>query len=83
MRFCAAIIALLLVGCVPIHRDGKTYHLVIGLGVVRVSETNQVTVVKASTLGLYAGDGRLNLGASSIYSARVPTNANVVLEVTK
>jgi hypothetical protein len=70
-------------GCVPIQRNGAKYYVILGAGVIRVTQTNQVTVVKADSLGLYAGDGRMNFGYSSIYSARVPTNANVLLEVTK
>lgn len=77
------LLLILLSGCVPIHHNGKTYHLVIGLGVVRTSETNGITVVKASSAGVYAGDGHFSLGLSSIYTARVPTNANAVLEITK
>lgn len=74
---------LMTTGCVPIRHDGAKYYLILGAGVVRVTQTNQVTVVKAESLGLYAGDGRANFGYSSIYSARVPTNASVLLEVTK
>jgi hypothetical protein len=71
----------LVTGCVPITRNGKTYHLVLGVGVIRVSQTNEVTVVRANSLGIYGGDGRFNVGLSSVYSAHIPTNANVVLEV--
>jgi len=74
---------LLLAGCVPFQYHGQSYHLILGAGLVRVTETNQVTVVKSQSLGLYVGDGRANLGLSQVYEAKVPTNANVVLEVTK
>lgn len=83
MRIFLCLVLVLMAGCIPVRRNGKTYYVVIGAGIVRVSQTNEVTVVKATTVGVYAGDGRLNIGASSIYSARVPTNANVILEVTK
>jgi hypothetical protein len=83
MKVLLCLVIVLLAGCVPIRHGGKTYYVILGAGVVRVSRTNDVTVVKATSLGIYAGDGRFNVGASSIYAARVPTNANVVLEVTK
>lgn len=79
----AMCLVLLTVGCVPIHRNGATYYVILGAGVMRVTQTNQVSVVKAETLGIYAGDGRVNVGLSAVYSARIPTNANVILEVTK
>jgi hypothetical protein len=85
MKRCLILVglSLALVGCVPIRHNGKTYHLVLGFGIVRVSQTNEITVVKTTALGAYAGDGRFNLGWSSIYCARVPTNANAILEITK
>lgn len=82
MATCSALL-MIATGCFPIRHGGKTYHVILGAGVIRVSQTNEVTVVKATSLGVYAGDGRVNIGVSSIYSARVPTNANLILEVTK
>lgn len=70
-------------GCVPFHYHGQSYHLILGAGLIRVSDTNQVTVVKSQSLGLYVGDGRANLGLSQVYQAKVPTNANVLIEITK
>lgn len=81
MKTVLCIILVLLTGCVPIRHAGKTYYVILGAGVIRVSQTNAVTVVKATSLGVYAGDGQFDVGASSVYSARVPTNAQVVLEV--
>jgi len=81
MKIALCLILVLFTGCVPIWHNGKTYYAIVGLGVIRVSQTNSVTVVKATSLGVYAGDGRVNIGASSVYCARVPTNAQVVLEV--
>jgi hypothetical protein len=75
------LLVVVLTGCVPLAYHGKTYHLVLGVGVFHVEQSNQVTVVTAKTFGLYAGDSRLNLGLASIYSARVPTNVNVLLEI--
>ena len=74
-----SVLAVLFVsGCVPV---GKNTHIILGLGLFHVEQTNEVTVVRAKSLGLYAGDGRLNAGMSSIYSAHVPTNAEVILEI--
>lgn len=83
-KLCLALCAVfLMTGCIPFERNGSKYYLVLGAGMFRVTQTNQVSVVKAETLGVYAGDGRVNVGLSTVYSARVPTNANVLLEVTK
>jgi hypothetical protein len=75
------LILVALTGCVPVRIKGKTIHVVLGFGIFAVSQTNRVTVVNATSVGLYAGDGRVNIGISKLYSARVPTNANVVLEI--
>ena len=69
---------LALTGCVPL---GNKTHLVLGFGVFRVQDTNQVTVVRANTLGVHAGAGRLNVGLSSVMTASVPTNSNTILEI--
>ena len=81
MKMTLCLLLVLLTGCVPIRHNGKTYYVIVGAGIIRVSQTNAVTIVRARSLGLYAGDGQANLGLSSIYSARVPTNANVVLDI--
>lgn len=83
MKALILVFPLLLAGCVPFHYHGQSYHLILGAGLIRVSETNQVTIVKSESLGLYVGDGRANLGLSQVYEAKVPPNANVILEVTK
>ena len=81
MKLVLCVILALMTGCVPIRHAGKTYYAILGVGVIRVSQTNDVTVVKATSLGVYVGDGRVDVGLSSVYQARVPTNAQVVLEV--
>lgn len=83
MKSLILLMPLLFAGCVPFHYHGQSYTLILGAGLVRVSNTNQVTVVKSEALGLYVGDGRANLGLSQVYQAKVPTNANVIIEVTK
>jgi len=78
MKKLLPLVLLALTGCVPL---GKSTHLVLGLGVFRVNNTNQVTVVKANTLGVYAGSGRLNAGLSSVVTAHIPINSNTILEI--
>jgi hypothetical protein len=78
MRFIVAVLAGCLVGCVPV---GRNAHLVLGLGVFRVGQTNQVTVVKASTLGVHLGDHRMNVGVSTVTVVDIPTNSNTILEL--
>lgn len=80
MRRLVPLFLMLLTGCVPL---GRNTHLVLGIGVFRVANTNDVKVVKADTLGIHAGDGRLNLGLSSVMTANVPTNSNTILEIRK
>jgi hypothetical protein len=80
MKKLMPVLLLALAGCVPL---GRNTHLVLGVGVFRVNNTNQVTVVKADTLGVHAGDGRLNLGLSSVMTASIPTNSNTVLEIKR
>jgi hypothetical protein len=75
--------AVLAAGCVPIRKGDCTYYVIIGAGMVGVRQTNDVTVVKSTALGLYTGDGRTALGVASVYSARVPTNSEIILEVTR
>lgn len=78
MRLAVAILGVALTGCVPV---GRNTHLVLGVGVFRTSQTNQVKVVKASTLGMHLGDRRVNLGASTVTLVDIPTNSNVILEL--
>ena len=77
--FCAVAVAFLS-GCVPTnHRT----HLVLGLGVFWIEQTNGVSVVKSDTLGIQAGSGQLNIGASQITIITVPTNSNTVIDLRK
>lgn len=79
MRFVVAIlVGVVLTGCVPV---GRNTHLVLGLGVFRVDQTNRVTVVKASTLGMHLGDRRMNVGMSTVTVVDILTNSNTILEL--
>jgi hypothetical protein len=80
MKRLSWLLLVLLTGCVPL---GRNTHLVLGLGVFRVQQTNEVKVVKVDALGIHAGDGRFNLGLSSVMTANIPTNSNTVLEIKK
>lgn len=80
MKRLSWLLLVLLTGCVPL---GRNTHLVLGIGVFKVQQTNEVKVVKANTLGVHAGDGRFNLGLSSVLTANIPTNSNTILEIRK
>ena len=71
-------------GC-SITRNGVVHHVVIGFGVVSVPvPTNTVAqVTRAKAIGIYAGPGNFYLGAGSLLTADVQTNANVILEIRK
>ena len=84
MKYLVLILAsICLAGCIPIRQGGKTYYVILGAGVIRVSQTNEVKVVNADAFGIFAGDGHFTVGMANVYTARVPTNAQVILEVTK
>ena len=78
MRVTLCLLALTLSGCVPV---GHGRHLVIGIGIFSVAQTNQVTVVESKGIGIQAGNGRFNLGASESIITHIPTNSNAVLEI--
>lgn len=78
----AGIILFTLTGCIPFQEQGKKCHLVLGIGIFQTETTNEVHIVRVSQFGAYVGDGRFSLGFSELYSASVPTNANVVLEIS-
>lgn len=80
MKRLSWLLLMLLTGCVPL---GRNTHLVLGIGVFKVQQTNDVKVVKADAIGFYLGDGRFNLGASSVMTANIPTNSNTILEIKK
>lgn len=71
---------MLLSGC-TINRNGVVHHVIIGFGIVSVQSTNQATIVKAKSLGVYAGPRNLTLGLSAVTVADIPTNSNVLIEI--
>lgn len=74
------LLVVVMAGC---STTGNRTHLVLGLGLFRVQSTNQVTVVKTSTLGLHAGGGRLNVGLSRGMTVSIPTNSDTILEIKR
>jgi len=83
MRKLACLFACLLAGCVPIHHGDKDYQVILGFGIVGVERTNLATVVRTHSLRIHAGDGRVNLGLSSVMTTSIPTNSNVIIEIKK
>lgn len=75
---------LCLTGC-SISRNGVVHHVIIGFGVVSVpTPTNTAAqVTSAKAIGVYAGSGNFYVGAGSLLTANVQTNANVILEIKK
>jgi len=74
----SALIALaLLSGCAT--KAGRWYP-VIGFGWVVVN-TNQLTITASKVLGLNTGSGQMSLGFSSLTVVKVPTNANVIIDL--
>jgi hypothetical protein len=68
---------MLLSGCAV--KNGRWYPIV-GFGWVVVN-TNQPTVVTTKALGFNAGNGQVCIGLSSLSTVKVPTNANVIIEL--
>lgn len=74
-------------GCIPVRTRDSTHQLVIGIGVVSTprAPADEPRVVKTQYLGLLAGQepaARFGIGYGSSLSLVVPTNRNVVLEVS-
>lgn len=67
----------LLSGCAV--KNGRCYPIV-GFGWVVVN-TNQPSIVTSKALGFNAGNGQMSIGLSSFSTIRVPTNANVIIEL--
>lgn len=81
MRYCLIVALMLLAGC-TIEQGGVAKHVVIGFGVVTVPKTNVVAqVTKVTAIGFYGGPGNFYLGAGSLLTTTVQTNANVILEI--
>ena len=70
-------LAVLLSGCAV--KGGRCYPI-IGIGWVVVN-TNQPTVVVSRSLGLNTSPGQLTIGLASYTTIRVPTNANVIIDL--
>lgn len=75
------VLPLVVAGCIPMHKNGQTYHLVLGVGVFKTEKTNSVDVVKAQVLGIYTGDRRFSAGWSHVVTASIPTNSNNIIEI--
>lgn len=72
-------LAVLSSGCAT--KTGRWYP-VVGIGWVAVN-TNQPAAFTSTTLGLSGSPGQFNLGLSTFTHVTVPTNANVVIDLTK
>ena len=70
-------------GCVPFRTKGTTHYLVLGVGIVSVSTTNQVVaqVTRANVVGLMASERGVKIGYGAETSVGIETNANIVIEV--
>jgi len=77
--------ALLLCGCVYTDKNGVRSHVIVGFGIVRSGNTNEVagTVLNVKAVGLYTGGRSLSLGYVNQTRVEIQTNANVLLEIKK
>lgn len=78
---------LLCTGCIPIRTRDSTHQLVIGIGIVSTPRqpVDEPVVIKTQYLGVLAGQepaARFGLGYGSSISTVIPTNRNVVVEVS-
>ena len=71
-------------GCIPIHTNGTTHYLVIGIGVVSVSNTNQyaASITKENVLGGYVSKDGGGIGYKSKQQIMVNTNADMSIETS-
>lgn len=72
-------------GCVPFRSKGTTHYLVLGIGVVSVSNTNKevAQVSRANAIGLLASERGVKLGYGAESTVSIKTNENVIVEVRK
>jgi hypothetical protein len=72
-------------GCSHTDANGVRSHLIIGFGVVRVTNTNAAagTILNVKAIGLYTGGRSLSLGYVDQTRVEIKTNANVLLEIKK
>jgi len=77
--------ALLLCGCAYTNRNGVKTHVIVGFGVVRSPNTNEISgnVINVKSVGLYTGGRTLSLGYMNQTRVEIQTNANVTLEIKK
>ena len=76
-------IALLICGCVPIRTNGTTHYIVIGIGIVSVSNTNQyaASITSETAIGAYVSEDGGGIGYKSKQQIMVSTNADMTIEV--
>jgi len=79
------LLLLLSSGCVPLKTKGTTHYLVLGVGVVSVSNTNReiAQVQRATALGLLASERGVKIGYGAESVVSIKTNENVIVEVRK
>jgi hypothetical protein len=72
-------------GCIPIHTNGSTHYLVIGLGVVSVNNTNQAIaqITKSTILGGYVSEHGGGIGYNSLNQIMVNTNSDMDIEISR
>lgn len=74
-------------GCIPLRTKDSIHHVVIGFGVVSTPRQpeEQPQVIKTQYLGIMASQepgAKLGIGYGSNIATIVPTNRNVVIEVS-
>jgi hypothetical protein len=77
--------ATMLCGCSHTDKSGVRTHLIIGFGLVRVSNTNEAagSVISVKALGLHAGNGNATVGWVNQTCVAIKTNSNVLLEIKR
>jgi len=87
-KFCltafAALGLLFMSGCIPIRTNGITHYVVIGVGVVSVSNTNQyaASITTENVLGGYVSEHGGGIGYKSTQQTMVSTNADMIIEMS-
>jgi len=74
---------LLLCGCVYTDRNGGRTHIIVGFGIMRCGNTNEIAgaVLNVKAVGLYTGGRTLGLGYLNQTRVEIQTNANVIVEL--
>jgi len=87
MKWAVVLVALCCSGCIRFDRGDTTHQVILGFGIVSTprQDENKARAIKTQYLGVMgsqAPGAKFGIGYGSSMTVIVPTNANVVVEVS-